>query len=314
MTALTADLDAYLSPRRAVRFEPDDLPMVSAFCAHQRHRNLSPETMRNLLGRLAMLAERNEGRSLLELDENDVLETLDSVRGHSGGGLEAGSRKSFIVALNGFYRWATVFGHLDRNPIDRVPRPREPRRVPRPVTEDDYALSVIAAETTAMRLMLVLCGSAGLRCKEVAGLRWDGVNLGEHRSIFVVGKGEHERFVPVDDVLAMLLEEHQRTSSSEWVFSCPFYGDRLEPGKVSKTVSTYYRRLGFTWTAHQLRHRFGTEAYEVTRDVRVVQELMGHATPTTTSIYTKVRSTVAREAVAKMRPAIALEPEVTGRR
>jgi integrase len=114
--------------------------------------------------------------------------------------------------------------------------------------------------------------------------------------------GNRERIVPLNRELTVTLDEYvTATTDTGHVFVDEFSGEPFAPEVISRTISGWFRSLGLPYTAHQLRHRFGTEAYEATSDALVVQELLGHSSPLTTAGYTKVRDGRKREAVDAMR-------------
>lgn len=143
------------------------------------------------------------------------------------------------------------------------------------------------------RLMIQLAAQCGLRRGEIARCRREDVvpDLWGH-SLRVDGKGGHVRSVPLPEELAQIILEHPPS----WLFPSPAAGGGpLTPHHVGKIVS---RLLPDGWTCHTLRHRCATVAYASTRDLRAVQELLGHAKPETTARYTQVPVDAVRQAVA----------------
>jgi integrase len=191
-----------------------------------------------------------------------------------------------------FYRWLKWEGLRDDDPSARLARPRLSRRLPRPIP-DDQLICALAAAPPRIRPWLVLAGWAGLRAKEIALLRRERViETGRPPGILVAAdatKGRTERYVPMSDFVAGELVPV--LPASGWVFR------RRDgrpgpntPALVSKLAGQHLRSCGIAATLHQLRHRFGTAAYDVGHDLRVVQELMGHATPATTALYAAISS------------------------
>jgi integrase len=138
--------------------------------------------------------------------------------------------------------------------------------------------------------MLLLAAHAGLRRAEVAAVRTTDVErdlIGY--SLRVRGKGGVVRRVPLSSALTLLLAELE----PGWAFPSP-RGGHLTPAHVGKLIS---QALGSGVTGHQLRHRFASRAYAAERDLRAVQELLGHARPETTARYTAVPFEAGRRAV-----------------
>lgn len=191
-----------------------------------------------------------------------------------------------------FFCWLRWEGLRDDDPAQRLIRPRLARRLPRPIPDDQLLLALRCAPDR-IRPWLVLAGWAGLRAKEIACLRRERViETGRPPGILIAAdatKGSRERYVPMSDFV--LAELGPVLPASGWVFR------RLDgrpgpntPALVSKRSGEHLRACGIAASLHQLRHRFGTAAYEVDHDLRVVQELMGHATLATTALYTKISS------------------------
>ena len=147
-----------------------------------------------------------------------------------------------------------------------------------------------------LRLAVRLAAETGMRCIELAAVKRGDIegSLGDYR-VHIVGKGGHERVVPVSDELAGQL----LAVSTEYVFPT-----RVRAGWKTADEPISGKRLGKLiddalpgdWTAHTLRHRFGTVAYQATSDIRAVQDLLGHASPTTTAVYTQITDAAMRRA------------------
>lgn len=201
------------------------------------------------------------------------------------------TRRAYRASLRAFFWWAQATGRRADNPGALIPVVTVPRGLPRPAPENVVvaALGVADEET---RLMIRLAAVCGLRRGEIARVRVEDLEpdlLG--MSLRVHGKGGHVRQVPVpDDVAASI-----RRRGSGWVFPSPRRpGEHLTPHHVGVMVS---RVLPEGWTCHTLRHRCATVAYRSTRDLRAVQELLGHAKPETTARYTQVPQDAVRAAV-----------------
>lgn len=199
-----------------------------------------------------------------------------------------------------FYEWAVETGRCPANPAARLPVPQLGRRLPRPISEE-HLLSAVGCAPPRVRPMLVLAGWAGLRAKEIALLRRSNVlETARPPSLFIAAdatKGRSERIIPMSEFV--LLELRPVLPSSGWVF--PRLDGRRgpnHPARVSKICNRHLDECGIPATLHQLRHRFLTEAYRISRDLRVVQELAGHSSPVTTSLYTAVMQADAIAAVA----------------
>lgn len=207
----------------------------------------------------------------------DVERWIDT-RSHLG--LRA--RYTAISHLSAFYRWAIREDLAAADPTTAVERPRLPQQLPRPVPAE--LVNRIVAESGELTLPALLMLDAGLRCCEVAALRWRDVDL-EAGAMYVFGKGARERLVGLPSRLRMALYVAAADSTSEWVI-----GRQLSACRVSQLVAARFRELGLLGvTAHRLRHTYATRLYRATAgDLRAVQLALGHASVATTQIYAAV--------------------------
>lgn len=187
------------------------------------------------------------------------------------------TKKSYRAALVSFYGWAYRRGRLDSDPTVDLPTVRTPTRAPRPAPEPALQRALLAADPRT-RLMLELAGHHGLRRGEIAQVHTDDVFADlVGWSLTVHGKGAKDRVIPLDAHLGQELAMLPRG----WVFPSPA-GGHLTPQHVGKLIA---RTLPPGWTAHTLRHRFATVAYQGTKDLLAVQTLLGHSRPETTRGY-----------------------------
>jgi integrase/recombinase XerC len=195
------------------------------------------------------------------------------------------TRRTYRAAIRGFTRWAVRLGEIDFDAGADLSRVRVPRGVPKPTTDEQTRIIVTQAEEP-VRLWSILMAYAGLRCCEVALLDRDHVN---EQWIEVTGKGGHQRIVPTHPLI--------------WAAVCDLPHGLIAEGatrqRISKRCAKEYHRLGLHLvTAHRLRHWAGTQWLAATRDLRLVQQLMGHASPSTTAGYTLVATEAMQAAVA----------------
>jgi site-specific recombinase XerD len=251
---------------------------LKQFVRDLHRRNLAPTTIshyRNSLERF----ERRTGISLLEATRDDLRDWLDTLR--------VGPRTVFwyVSTLRVFYNWALDEELLDRNPATGLVTPRYGRLVPRPIGDDDLVLALRGARPR-MRAWLALAAFAGFRAKEIAGLRREDVLDMVEPPVLVVSapKGGRQRVVPLNPYVAHALRLAGLPRSG-WLFPSQRGGGPVQPPTVSKLASRYLDGCGIDATLHQLRHAFATEVYRASRDLRLTQELLGHAHPNTTAIY-----------------------------
>jgi integrase/recombinase XerC len=242
-------------------------------------RGLKPTTLRvrrELLGRLS----DHVGKPLRHVTEADLLQwERVAVAGRA-----PETRRAYVSHARAFYRWAVTAQVVVVDPSVRLTNPKLSRPLPRPVPDDDLRRAVELARPK-MRLMILLGAFCGLRCQEIAGLHWTDLRLADGQTSLLVreGKGGKERVVPVPGVVLEAMVAFGRRRSGPM-----FYGmdaAQIDAKSVSRSLNRYFQRNGMDFTAHQLRHRYGTTAYQLTKDLRLVQELLGHGSPNTTARY-----------------------------
>lgn len=250
------------------------------------------------------LLVQHAGRPLLTLTEAD----LDSWQGTLGL-LAAESQRSYKVQVRGYYAWACDEAHLiETNPAKVLIIPRVPRGLPRPISEHDLEIALREAPPM-LRVWFELAAYDGLRAKEIAALtRADVLDTAEPPSLILHGKGGKWRLVPMaPTVLRSLIEFGMPARGPIFTIN----GLPIPPRRVSKLSNDFLHRIGMPVTLHQLRHRFGSQCLRANGgNLREVQELMGHASPATTAIYTLIDPSAAAPTVAAIdRPLLRPVPE-----
>lgn len=194
-----------------------------------------------------------------------------------------------------YCQWLQREGIRADDPTVRIYRPLLRQRLPRPIAEDDLAVA-IAFASDRVRPWFLLAGYCGLRAGEICQLRGeDLIDQSDGPVVFIAdGKSKRQRIVPITE----RVRDEIPWPADGWVF--PRYDDR--PGhvpahRVSHLANRELRALGITATLHQLRHRFATEVYRATLDLRLTQDLLGHQSPITTSRYAAWAPGAARAAV-----------------
>jgi site-specific recombinase XerD len=195
---------------------------------------------------------------------------------------------SYVSDARQFYAWAVGEHLLEENPAARLVTPKVGRRLPRPIGESALYAALVGAPER-IRPWLVLAGWAGLRAKEIALLRRECVMDTLAAPVLLIAadatKGRNERIVPMCAFVLAALCEYGLPGSG-WMFRRrDGRPGPNQPWMVSHLANEYLHSAGIAETLHQLRHRFGTETYRATKDLRVVQELMGHASPKTAAGY-----------------------------
>lgn len=244
--------------------KPADL--VRKYVRAQERRGLSLNTIDKRRRSLLMFAEQVG----FDADRDAIEDWLDSRE------LAPKSRAVWLSHLGCFFRWAVGEGLLPADPTARIRAPKLRRRLPRPVTDKELT-RLLDGATSKLRAMILLASLAGLRCCEIGSLRVEDVLVGEGL-LRVVGKGDRERAIPAHpEVLKALARLPE--PSGEFVFG------GMSAGAVSHAIGGLMHKLEIAGGAHRLRHYFATAVYRKGLDLRLTQELMGHASPATTAVY-----------------------------
>jgi integrase/recombinase XerC len=209
------------------------------------------------------------------------------------------TRRAYVCHVRAFYRWALKRELVRYDPSEILTLPSIPRHLPRPILEDDLAAALHGARPK-IRAMFVLAAFAGLRCIEIAQLDWSDFRREQDGTSFVVvrGKGDKERTVEVGETVIKALQAYGVRRRGAMFLGQN--GDRIDARSVSSSCNRFLKRAGIEATMHQLRHRYGTVAYQISRDLRMVQEQMGHASPQTTAGYTRPSAESAARMVRAM--------------
>lgn len=215
----------------------------------------------------------------------DVEQWLD------GRHLAAKSRSTYLTNLGPFFEWMCGEALRPDNPVVKIVRPRLPRMVPRPAATFDLE-QALRSVTPRMRCWLLLAAYEGFRCFEIAGLRREDVLDGQEPPLLRVsdGKGGNQRVLPLNPLVLDALRVHGMPQHGHLFTRTnrPRRGEPLTAKMVSEYTNRHLARCLASSTAHQFRHQFGSVCYRETRDLRLVQELMGHADPRSTAGYVAI--------------------------
>jgi integrase/recombinase XerD len=286
-------------------------------------KNTLSSYRRDLLRYSKHLSERGI-HDLAKVGEDDVSEFLVALRrGDPASGaaaLSAVSAARALIAVRGLHRFAAAEGITELD-VARAVRPPTPgRRLPKSLTVDDVLALLEAAGgdspadgplTLRNRALLELLYSTGSRISEAVGLDVDDIDT-EARSALLRGKGGKQRLVPVGRPAVQALNAYlvrgrpelaRRGRGTPAIF-LNVRGGRLSRQSAWQVLQDAAERAGITSgvSPHMLRHSFATHLLEGGADVRVVQELLGHASVTTTQIYTLVTVHALREVWAGAHP------------
>jgi len=278
-------------------------------------RDASPYTVRNyttdLLGFIQFIKEKGI-ESLKEVDKHVLRDYLSHLM---QGGIVKASMARKLSAIRSFYRFLVREEMLLVNPLQNTSSPKLDKRLPSFLTQDEVIRLLDTPDTTTPqgqrdRALLELLYASGPRVSELVGLDLRQVNL-DSREIRVWGKGNKERVVLMGELaaeaLTTYLEESRPKLLGEKRTNALFlnrYGQRLTERSVQITLQETAHRAGIGKRVHphMLRHTFATHLLDGGADLRVVQELLGHASLTSTQIYTHVSKSQARRIYLSAHP------------
>ena len=287
---------------------------VSGFLDHLAYeRNASPHTVRAYGEDLAQFmahARQELGREARPRDVDHLLIRSFLARLHERG-LKKTSSARRLAALRSFFRWLCREGVLERNPARALLSPRTEKHIPSHLEEVEVSalldLPGAGLAATRGRAILELLYATGLRCAELVALDVAEVDL-EERMLRVLGKGRKERVVPFgtrarESVRSWLEVRRGLRPKSDALF-LNHNGGRLTDRSVRTLLSARIRQVALTKKAspHTLRHSFATHLLERGADLRSIQELLGHASLSTTQRYTHVNTRLLLDIYRKTHP------------
>lgn len=227
-------------------------------------------------------------------------------------GAAAASRARSLSGIKSFLRWGDKQGHFHNAAISTLSTPKLPRKLPRPLHEKQAFRLLSSFDdkedwvTARNKALFTLLYGAGLRINEALSLNI--IDIPTDGFLRVMGKGSKERMVPVLNIVIQRLEYYLK--------ACPFaqtperaiflgaQGKRLNQGVAQKALRDLRGILGLpeTATPHALRHSFATHLLENGANLREIQDLLGHASLSTTQRYTDIDSKKLMEVYKKAHP------------
>ncbi|QEC48693.1 tyrosine recombinase [Baekduia soli] len=220
-----------------------------------------------------------------------------------------------LAALRSLYRTLREHGHLAASPADLVPAPKRPQKLPHVLKADEVAalLDRIPATTpldVRDRALFELAYACGLRAEELVNLDAGSLDF-DAEEVRVEGKGGKTRIVPVGEpavrALTRYVERARPTLETDRAETALFLsksGRRLSTSDIRRRLRVWGRRAALQGGVHPhaLRHSFATHLLDGGADLRVIQELLGHSSISTTQIYTRVESARLKSAYARAHP------------
>lgn len=258
----------------------------------------------------AFLHSRKLGH--IDLSENAA---LDFIKEESQKGSSFATQAHLVTVLKGFYKYLALEDRMDYNPISNIESPKKWKTLPKYLTITqvsellelpDMATPIGQRDKAVLELMY----ATGLRISEVIGLKSENVYM-EDSFLRVIGKGRKERVIPFGETARKYMENYienarplfLKKKRSDHIF-LNNHGESLTRQGLWKVIKGYAAALGeySTLTPHTLRHSFATHLLERGADLRSIQMMLGHASISTTEIYTYVAKAGVKKIYDKYHP------------
>jgi site-specific recombinase XerD len=290
---------------------------LAAFDRDLRRRAVAPKTSRAYAIDCEQFAQWASANGL-EPASADVRALRRYVAGLSERGNAPSTVARKLAALRGLFRVQVEQGARAENPAELLASPKRPQRLPSVLKPGELAELLDAIPASAPlelrdRAMFELAYASGLRAEELVSLDVDSLDF-DSESVRVEGKGGRTRLVPVGEHALRAIERYLErgrpalTAGEEGSLFLSKSGRRLGTSDVRRRLRTWARACSARVPAvssahpHALRHSFATHLLEGGADLRAIQELLGHATISTTQVYTRVESARLRAAYARAHP------------
>jgi integrase/recombinase XerC len=257
-----------------------------------RRKGATTATRRGREGLLRRLA------TVLQCDLIDAT-TEDLDRWQSSLALSMASIANYTMHVRGFYRWAEDCGLVEVDPARRLPRPKVPTGLPRPITEPHLALALTAAHEP-LYTWLTLAAFMGLRSEEIAQIQREDVEEVDGRLwLRGIGKGPKPFRLPVPAGVEPVLRAHLGGQRGPLWRVGPDNRPAAARDCTGQTTALM-RSLGLHYTLHALRHRFGTRYYLETQDPFLTAQVMRHDDLATTRLYVELSQSKATAAMDRL--------------
>ncbi len=272
---------------------------VESFLAELEHqRRASPHTIAAYRRDLTRLVALADDAALIGLQPHQFKRFAMQLHGQ---GLAARSLARTLSAWRAYYRWLAKRGAIATNPCDGLKAPRQPKSLPKVLSIDQSQALLDApaegAQEVRDKAMFELFYSSGLRLSELASIDVSGGNGGGldlvEGMVTVTGKRGKTRTVPLggkaaEAIRAWLDYRGELAKPDETALFVGARGRRINPRSIEQRLDVWTKRIGLGVHVHphMLRHSFASHVLQSSGDLRAVQEMLGHASISTTQIYT----------------------------
>jgi site-specific recombinase XerD len=267
--------------------------LITEYMRHMRHDWRSRETVKVRSSQLFQISDRIP--SLVTASEEELRQWSDRLQGAPE------TVAQYTSVVRGLFYWMSVVLKVrPDNPAQILRRPRIPKRLPRPMLERNYELALACAlSNPEMYIWLGLMGCSGFRCCEIAWMRVGDVEERPEGGAIarILGKGQKVRPVPIGAMLYLTMRPFLVGQGT--VFTRPDQ-QPYRPNNISIRVNAFLHEIGIAETAHQIRHRFGTDYHRIDADMLRQAKVMGHESVTTTQLYTDMDPVEAAQYIERL--------------
>jgi site-specific recombinase XerD len=310
-------MDAAVANSVQAMCEPEWTAALEAFDHDLHRRAVAPKTLRAYAIDCRQFAGWASARDIAPADVS-LRDLRRYLAGLSESGCAASTVARKLAALRGLLRVQVQVGARRENPAELLASPRRPQRLPRVLKASEVSalLDRIPATTPLElrdRALFELAYASGLRAEELVSLEIDSLDF-DAECVRVEGKGGKTRLVPVGEPAARALERYLAAGrpaldgAGERALLLSKSGRRLSTSDVRRRLRIWAKGAAARAPAlidahpHALRHSFATHLLDGGADLRAIQELLGHATISTTQVYTRVESARLRAAYMRAHP------------
>jgi len=275
---------------------PASAEQLAGYIRHLTHeRRLSAHTAKNYRRDIESLLRFAADRLPGQLTAHDIRRGIAQLHGR---GLDGRSLARMLSAWRGFYHYLARDHGAAHNPCIGIRAPKSAKRLPHALSPDEARQLMELASDDALvvrdRAILELFYSSGLRLSELTGLAPEDVNFSD-ATVRVTGKGNKTRIVPVGShavqaLQAWLAQRATLPQADAQALFVNLKGRRLGPRTVQSCVRARAQQQGIAARVHphMLRHSFASHVLQSSSDLRAVQEMLGHASISTTQVYTQL--------------------------
>ena len=274
-------------------------------------RGMSPNTVASYCHDAEALLDFCKGLSLKDISTEKVVDFLGRATDR---GISKRSQARILSSLRSFFSWCIEEGELESDPCERIDMPKLGKYIPTVLSVEEVTRIIESVTPEGEkgrrdRAILEVLYGCGLRVSEAAGLRISGIWFNEG-FVSIVGKGDKQRLVPLGETAADAIKAYleERPAPADRAFSDILFlnhsGRPLSRVSIFNLVKRQAMAAGVDKeiSPHTFRHCFATHLIENGADLRLVQEMLGHASILTTEIYTHIDSSTWHKAILEHHP------------